>query len=296
MSEKPVVLIVDDVCVNLQALAHILSDDYTIKIALGGLEAIEQAQKEPIPDLILLDVEMPEVNGYDVCKILHGNIATIDIPIIFVTGKDSVEDEEYGLSLGAVDYIVKPARPVIVKARVKTHITLKQHRDELRLLATHDPLTGLYNRRYLTNALAVKVAHSKRHDSSLSLIVADVDHFKKINDTHGHLVGDEVLKAVAKCLATGARREDIAARFGGEEFVLVVDNCSLENALAKAEELRQKIQLLHPNRLEVTTSFGVASLSETISDCTLLFAAADKALYEAKNSGRNRVVVYKENN
>jgi diguanylate cyclase (GGDEF)-like protein len=294
MSEKPVVLIVDDVRVNLQTLAHILSDDYTIKIALGGLEAIEQAQKEPLPDLILLDVGMPEVSGYDVCKILQGNIATVDIPIIFVTGKDSVEDEEYGLNLGAVDYITKPIRPLIVKARVKTHIALKRHRDELRTMATRDPLTELYNRRYLTDALMSRVARAKRHGDALSVIMADVDYFKKINDTHGHLVGDEVLKAVAKTLSEGARKEDIIARFGGEEFILVMDNCSLEDAQAKAEELRQKIQLLHPKGLDITSSFGVAGLSEAISDCTLLFTAVDKALYEAKNSGRNRVVVYQE--
>lgn len=294
MSDKPVVLIVDDVRVNLQTLAHILSDDYTIKIALGGLEAIEQAQKEPLPDLILLDVGMPEVNGYDVCKILQGNIATVDIPVIFVTGKDSVEDEEYGLSLGAVDYITKPIRPVIVKARVKTHIALKRHRDELRTMATRDPLTGLYNRRYLTDALMSKVARAKRHSDALSVIMADVDYFKKINDTHGHLVGDEVLKSVAQTLSEGARREDIVARFGGEEFILVMEHCSTEDARLKAEELRQKIQLLHPKELDVTSSFGVAGLSETISDCTLLFTAVDKALYEAKESGRNRVVVYQE--
>jgi diguanylate cyclase (GGDEF)-like protein len=294
MSNKPVILVVDDARVNLQALAHILKDDYTIKIAMGGLEAIEQAQKEPLPDLILLDVGMPEVNGYDVCKILQGNITTVDIPIIFVTGKDSIEDEEYGLSLGAVDYITKPIRPVIVKARIKTHIALKQHRDELRAMATRDSLTGLYNRRYLTDALMSRVARANRHGDHLSVIMADVDYFKKINDTHGHLVGDEVLKAVAQTITEAARREDIVARFGGEEFVMVMDNCSLNDASAKAEELRQKIQLLHPNNLDVTVSFGVAGLSDTINDCTLLFTVVDKALYKAKNSGRNRVEVYRE--
>jgi len=294
MSNKPVVLVVDDARVNVQALAHILKDDYTIKIATGGVEAIESAQKEPLPDLILLDVGMPEVSGYDVCKILQGNITTVDIPIIFVTGKDSIEDEEYGLSLGAVDYITKPIRPVIVKARVKTHIALKRHRDELRKMATRDPLTELYNRRYLTDALMSKVARANRHGDALSIIMVDVDHFKKINDIHGHLVGDEVLKEIAKAITSVARREDIAARFGGEEFILVMDNCSLEDAQAKAEELRQKIQLLHPKDLDITASFGVAGLSETINDCTLLFTAVDKALYEAKNRGRNCVIVYRE--
>jgi diguanylate cyclase (GGDEF)-like protein len=294
MREKPVVLIVDDVRMNLQSLAHALKDDYIVKIALGGLEAIKQASCEPVPDLILLDVGMPEVSGHDVCKILQGNITTVDIPIIFVTGRDSIEDEEYGLSLGAVDYITKPIRPVIVKARVKTHIALKQHRDELKAMATRDPLTGLYNRRYLTDALRSKVARAKRHSDHMSVIMMDVDNFKKINDVHGHLVGDEVLKSIAQAIALVARKEDIAARFGGEEFILVMENCSLEDAQAKAQELRQKIQLLYPRGLEVTASFGVVSLSETINNCNLLFTAVDKALYEAKEGGRNRVVAYKE--
>ena len=294
MREKPVVLIVDDVRMNLQSLAHALKDDYIVKIALGGLEAIKQASREPVPDLILLDVGMPEVSGHDVCKILQGNITTVDIPIIFVTGRDSIEDEEYGLSLGAVDYITKPIRPVIVKARVKTHIALKQHRDELKAMATRDPLTGLYNRRYLTDALMSKVARAKRHSDHMSVIMMDVDNFKKINDVHGHLVGDEVLKSIAQAIALVARKEDIAARFGGEEFILVMENCSLEDAQAKAQELRQKIQLLYPRGLEVTASFGVVSLSETINNCNLLFTAVDKALYEAKDGGRNRVVAYKE--
>jgi len=294
MREKPVVLIVDDVRMNLQSLAHALKDDYIVKIALGGLEAIKQASREPVPDLILLDVGMPEVSGHDVCKILQGNITTVDIPIIFVTGRDSIEDEEYGLSLGAVDYITKPIRPVIVKARVKTHIALKQHRDELKAMATRDPLTGLYNRRYLTDALMSKVARAKRHSDHMSVIMMDVDNFKKINDVHGHLVGDEVLKSIAQAIALVARKEDIAARFGGEEFILVMENCSLEDAQAKAQELRQKIQLLYPRGLEVTASFGVVSLSETLNNCNLLFTAVDKALYEAKDGGRNRVVAYKE--
>ena len=294
MREKAVILIVDDVRVNLQTLAQILKDDYTVKVALGGVEALELASRHPLPDLILLDVGMPEVSGYDVCKILQGNITTAEIPIIFVTGKDSVEDEEYGLGLGAVDYITKPIRPAVVKARVKTHVALKRHRDELRAMATRDSLTGLYDRRYLTDALMSKVACANRHNDRLSIMMVDVDHFKKVNDVNGHLVGDEVLKVIANAIAAAARKEDIAARFGGEEFVLVLDNCSLADAQAKAEELRQKIQLLYPHGLEITASFGIASLSETLNNCNLLFTAVDKALYEAKNGGRNCVVAYRE--
>jgi diguanylate cyclase (GGDEF)-like protein len=293
-NEKAVILIVDDVRINLQTLAHILKDDYTIKVAQGGAEALELVSQDPIPDLILLDVGMPEISGYDVCKILRDNIHTVDIPIIFVTGKDSVQEEEYGLSLGAVDYITKPIRPLIVKARVKTHITLKRQRDLLKTMAVRDQLTGLYNRHYLTDALMKKVARANRHNDPLSIIIVDIDHFKNVNDVHGHLAGDDVLKEVAAVIGGTARREDIAARFGGEEFILVLENCTLEDAALKAEGLRKRIEDLKPNALNITASFGVAKLSGEINTCTLLFDSADKALYAAKEAGRNRVISYKE--
>lgn len=293
MKEKAVVLIVDDVRINLQTLAHILKDDYTVKMAQGGREALELVVLDPIPDLILLDVGMSEVSGYDVCKMLREDIDTVHIPIIFVTGKDSIEDEEYGLSLGAVDYITKPIRPLIVKARIKTHITLKQQRDLLKTMAVSDQLTGLYNRHHLTDALIRKVARANRHDYPLSVIIIDIDHFKNVNDTYGHLTGDDILREVGEVIGSVARKEDIAARFGGEEFVLVLDNCTLEDAYLKAERLRQKIETLSPSRLDITASFGVAELNLQINTCTLLLDSADKALYEAKNEGRNRVNMYK---
>ena len=292
MSEKAVILIVDDVRINLQTLAHILKDDYTIKVAQGGPQALELVALDPIPDLILMDVGMSEVSGYDVCKILREDIDTVHIPIIFVTGKDSIEDEEYGLSLGAVDYITKPIRPLIVKARIKTHVTLKRQRDLLKTMAVRDQLTGLYNRHYLTDALIRKVARARRHDNPLSVVLIDIDHFKNVNDTKGHLTGDDILREVAEVIGNSARKEDIAARFGGEEFILVLDNCTLEDAYLKAEGLRQKIETLSPSGLDITASFGVAELSEAINTCTLLFDSADQVLYEAKNEGRNRVCVY----
>ncbi|MBV5348085.1 response regulator, partial [bacterium] len=163
MRDKAVVLIVDDVRINLQTLAHILKEEYTVKVASGGAQALELVAQEPIPDLILLDVGMPDVSGYDVCRILRENSSTVNIPIIFVTGKDSIEEEEYGLSLGAVDYITKPIHPSIVKARVKTHITLKRQHDLLKTMAVRDQLTGLYNRHYLVDIMAGKVSEAKRH-------------------------------------------------------------------------------------------------------------------------------------
>jgi diguanylate cyclase (GGDEF)-like protein len=294
MSTKAVILIVDDVPTNVQALALLLKEEYIIKVATSGVRALELAGQDPIPDLILLDVQMPDMNGYDVLKLLKENSDTAQIPIIFVTGKDTVEDEEYGLKLGAVDYIAKPIRPSIVKARVKTHITLKQQHDQLVGMATHDQLTGLYNRHYLSDALSKKVAHAKRHGELLSVMIVDIDHFKNVNDTFGHLIGDLILKAVTSAMQDSARKEDIAARFGGEEFIMVLDNCTAHDALVKAENLRSKIQALHPQDITVTASFGVAQLDEDTQRYEDLLKNADMALYMAKEEGRNRVILYEK--
>lgn len=294
MKTKAVILIVDDVPTNVQTLALLLKEEYVIKVATGGARALELASQEPIPDLILLDVQMPDMNGYDVLKLLKEENITAQIPIIFVTGKDAVEDEEYGLQLGAVDYIAKPIRPSIVKARVKTHITLKQQHDQLVGMATHDQLTGLYNRHYLNDALSKKVAHAKRHGEALSVIIVDIDHFKNVNDTFGHLMGDLILKAVGSTMLGTARKEDIAARFGGEEFIILLDNCTAHDAQIKAEKLRSDIEALHPEGITVTASFGVAQLQGDMQRCEDLLKNADTALYLAKETGRNRVVLYEK--
>lgn len=294
MNTKAVILIVDDVPTNVQALALLLQEEYALKVATSGIRALELAGQDPIPDLILLDVQMPEMNGYDVLKLLKENRATAQIPIIFVTGKDTVEDEEYGLELGAMDYITKPIRPSIVKARVKTHITLKQQHDSLLEMATHDQLTGLYNRHYLSDVLDKKVSQIKRHSEPLSVIIVDIDHFKKVNDTFGHLMGDQVLQAVANVMDASARKGDVAARFGGEEFIIVLDNCTAQDALVKAENLRSTIAALHPQEVSVTASFGVAQLDDDTQRYEDLLKNADTALYIAKEEGRNRVVLYEK--
>jgi diguanylate cyclase (GGDEF)-like protein len=296
MSEKPVVLIVDDTRLNLQALAHILKHDCVIKFAHSGAQALALAVQEPLPELILLDVEMPELSGYDVCRDLRKNSDTAKIPIIFVTGKDSVEEEEYGLSMGAVDYITKPIHPSIVKARVKTHIALKQQYALLEKIALRDQLTKLYNRNHLADALEAKISYSVRHKIPISIILLDIDYFKAINDTYGHLVGDDVLKEVANIINDNTRKEDVAARFGGEEFILVLDNCRLEDARLKAEQLRYEIEHYYPVGIDTTASFGVVELDEQEESCSSFLNKADQALYAAKEAGRNKVIAYKENN
>ncbi|PKG38384.1 GGDEF domain-containing response regulator [Psychromonas sp. Urea-02u-13] len=289
MSDKALILIVDDSPTNLQVLAACVKDDHRIKVATNGLQCLQIAQAEPKPDLILLDVEMPGMNGYEVCQKLKSSDDTADIPVIFVTGLLGDKDEEKGLLLGAVDYITKPIRPAIVIARVKTHITLKLQRDKLNKMAFFDQLTGLYNRHYLIDMATKKVARALRHKYNLWVLMIDIDHFKNINDTHGHPMGDEILKLVASTLVSDNRSEDIAARFGGEEFVVMFDPCDLKNALVKAERIRTKIEQLNPHGIGVTVSIGMAKLVAEDATFERLLKRADEALYAAKENGRNRI-------
>ena len=296
MQEKPVVLIVDDEPVNIQVLAACLKNTYQIKVATSGKQCIELIQTGLEADLILLDIDMPEMDGYEVCTILKSSINTASIPVIFVTAKNEIHEEEKGLEIGAVDYITKPISPAIVAARVKTHVTLKLQHDKLQNMAMHDQLTGLYNRYFLLAAASHKVSKSKRHYYPLSVLMMDIDHFKSINDNHGHAVGDDVLKAVADCLSVEKRKEDVLARFGGEEFVLLLDHCDVVQAEIKAEKLRAAIETLQPADLKITVSIGVAQLNSEETEFTEPLKRADDALYIAKEQGRNRVVTCAEHN
>ena len=291
MQDASVVLIVDDEPVNIQVLAACLKDSYQIKVATSGAQCLEQIKNGLEPDLILLDIEMPDVNGYEVCTVLKSSKSTASIPIIFVTAKNEIHEEEKGLELGAVDYITKPISPAIVAARVKTHVTLKLQYDKLQSMAMHDQLTGLYNRYFLLEDANHKVSKSIRHNYELSVLMMDIDHFKSINDNHGHAVGDEVLKTVANTLSAEKRNEDVLARFGGEEFVLLLDHCNVSEAKIKAEKLRKAIEELNPSGLLVTVSMGVAQLNAHEKSFSEPLKRADDALYIAKSSGRNRVEV-----
>lgn len=291
MEEKSVILIVDDQPVNIKTLGSILKDLYRIKVATNGNDALKFALTEPKPDLILLDIEMPDISGYDVIKKLKADIKTEEIPVIFVTSHQDVENEELGLELGAVDYISKPVRSPIVKARVKTQLTVKKQYNLLKEIAMKDKLTSLYNRHYLMDEGVRKFANSQRNRVPFSLAILDIDHFKKVNDTHGHTTGDEVLKAVANVIKNGSRKEDFAARFGGEEFILLLEHCTKEDAQKKIETLRVEVENLNPSGINVTASFGVASCNGEQESFESLLKDADEALYEAKENGRNRVVL-----
>lgn len=291
MEKQGKVLIVDDTATTIAILSACLKDNYQLITARNGEQCLQMAKHSPQPDLILLDIEMPGMNGYQVCRKLSANPATSQIPIIFITGRLDVEDEEKGFSLGAVDYIVKPIHPPIVAARVKTHITLKKQKDKLERMALHDQLTDLYNRHFLLNAAKQKISSALRHQFAVCVMMIDMDHFKSINDEYGHSSGDAVLKAVAKILKNEYRDDDIAARFGGEEFIVLLGHCDLINAKIKAESLRAKMEALNPMGIPITVSIGLSLLVNDEDSFSDLLDRADKALYRAKQNGRNRVAI-----
>ncbi len=291
LEEKPIVLIADDAPSNIQLLADLLKDNYQIKVATGGERCIELAQATPQPDLILLDIQMPDLDGYEVCQRLKSQENTQSIPIIFVTGKNQEVDEELGLNMGAVDYITKPYSRAIVEARVATHITLKQQSDALRNLAMHDQLTGLYNRHFLINVASKRISQAHRHKQALCLMMIDIDNFKAVNDEYGHNTGDAVLRDVASIFMQQSRTEDIVARFGGEEFVILLDTCEMAAGAQKAEQLRASLHGSVVQGLKITASFGLAQLRDNGEGFKELLNRADDAVYKAKSNGRNSVEV-----
>lgn len=291
---KPTILIVDDITTNLVILSDLLKDDYIIKVAKNGQKGLELAQTNP--DLILLDIEMPEMDGYEVCKNLKNNPITNNIPIIFVTARNNVQDEEYGLNLGAVDYISKPFHPTIVKIRVKNHIILKLKSDLLEELSMLDGLTHIPNRRYFNTVYDEKYKETIRDGKTLAIIMIDVDYFKLYNDHYGHGLGDECLIKIAGALKNSLKRpSDMIARYGGEEFVVVLKDIDHEGAQKVADSLVEAVESLkitHKYSLitnHVTISLGIAlkEKESTLSQESLL-KNADNALYRAKESGRNR--------
>jgi len=180
-TEKQTILIVDDLRTNALALAKILKPEWAVKTTFDGPSALRMAVEDPVPDIILLDIKMPDMDGHEVCKRLKQTPETRDIPVVFITALDDQKEEAYGLGLGAVDYIVKPVNAPIVKARIRNHIALRQALSRLEQLAIRDKLTGLYNRRKLDESFAVEVSRAERYGRPLSVIMLDIDHFKEVH-------------------------------------------------------------------------------------------------------------------
>jgi len=291
------VLVVDDEPSNLQILSHILKDDYTIYTAASGEHALEKAVRYN-PDLILLDVLMPGMDGYQVLNRLKGGKETANIPAIFVSGLGSAEDEKRGLSLGAVDYIVKPFSSAIVQLRVGNQIKIVNQLRTIERLSLIDQLTGLPNRRSFDLKVNEEWKRAVREDGSgISILVIDVDHFKHFNDTYGHQSGDVALQSVAGVIGRSARRSaDFAARWGGEEFVVLLPDTKAEGAVEIAESVRCEIAAMElrsglERPVRITASVGANTEKPTqISRVESFISLADKALYAAKAAGRNRVI------
>lgn len=291
------ILIVDDIPTNIQVLAEALRQQHRVKVATNGRDALAIAHAEPLPDMILLDVMMPEMDGFEVCRQLKADPATRHIPVIFVTAKDDVADEEHGLMLGAVDYIAKPFHLPVVRARVRNHLALKLKADLLESLANIDSLTDIPNRRSLDEKLEAEWRRCQRSGQPLSLIMLDIDHFKAFNDHYGHGAGDICLVTVATTLARNLSRPgDMMARYGGEEFAVVLPETDLAGASQMAERMREALAIQRMPQAPdtgngmVTLSAGVASgVPDEASSIASLLEAADRKLYEAKRQGRNRV-------
>lgn len=290
------VLIIDDQKTNLKILGDILRADVDVLLAQSGAQGLRKAI-EWQPDLILLDVLMPDINGFELIKNLKHHAQTSAIPVIFITALSDTNHEEQGLRLGACDYIYKPFHATIVQARVRLHLQLARQRKMLEQLAHIDPLTGIANRRKYDQVLEQLWRNAIRQQGQLSLVILDIDHFKEFNDHYGHAEGDKVLHQVANCLKQSLRRpNDFIARYGGEEFVILLpdsDESGSKQVITQCLDAIKALQLAHqysPVSDVITLSAGGVSISARAElPATELFKLADDLLYQAKQKGKNRL-------
>ena len=291
--ESMSVMIVDDTRPNVLVLQQALNSiGYNISVAFDGEMALDLIPKTK-PDLILLDVMMPGVNGFEVCKLLKKDPTVKDIPVIFITAMGMPKDVLEGFEAGAVDYITKPFNLQEVCARVKTHLTLSAAIKKLIQDSETDSLTGLFNRRTFMKKVENEAMCFKRNKKPFSLLFADIDFFKKINDTYGHAAGDEILIYISNILNTEKREIDQVARWGGEEFLILLPETNLEGAILQGNKVRELISakpIIHEGQeIQITMSFGVSEYSKD-TNIEKTIDQADQRLYLAKNSGRNKVV------
>ncbi len=292
------VLVIDD-----SDLIHKL---VRVRLRLEGLEVsgeyegelgIERAISDP-PDLVLLDIDLPGMDGFEVCRRLKEHPATRHLPIIFLTGTTSIDSKVRGLDLGAVDYVTKPFDEIELRARVRAALRTKRLQDMLEQQSFLDGLTGLWNRAYLNRRLEAEINVAERYGRPLSVVLIDIDNFKRVNDSYGHLFGDLVLQGVSARLYEFARRSDIVTHYGGEEFALLLIDTSIAAAAYVSERLRVGIESCvfeaRGERVEVTASFGVAATPDAPGPLSpeSILGIADQALYKSKDAGRNCAHVY----
>jgi diguanylate cyclase (GGDEF)-like protein len=299
------ILIAEDNPVSRELLErHLIKAGYGVVSVENGRQAMEQFDEMFFP-IVLSDWMMPEMDGLELCRSLRKHDYPGYVYIILLTGKDSQEDIIAGLEAGADDYLTKPFNKPELIARLNTgkrilelERSLKEANEEIRILSITDPLTGCYNRGYMSERLVQEIKRSKKIRHLLSVVLCDIDHFKSINDTYGHQAGDQVLKDFVQCI-TGMSRNgvDWLARYGGEEFLLVLPETDIKNAGLLAERIRKEISKkatkIQKGEIRITASFGVAGFDPAEDDKLIspesLIRLADKSLYQAKQEGRNRV-------
>ena len=306
---RPRILVVDDDPEVRHLLVETLTRcDYQVQESVSGQDALAMLSERDDFDLVLLDQNLPGKSGYDVLRELKAAARTPDLPVIFLSAQADARNKVRGLELGAVDFVSKPFDLDELVARVAGALRAKATLDRLRSrsheferLSVTDPLTGLFNRRYLESRLEQEVSRAQRDASWLSCLMLDVDHFKQVNDRYGHPAGDAVLRELARTLQAGVRNFDTVARYGGEEFAVILPGADLKGACVAAEGLRQAVGALRirvdglPRPIAVTISVGVASFHGAALGAPGLVERADAALLEAKRAGRNRVVGADEN-
>ncbi|MDX1491956.1 MAG: diguanylate cyclase [Pseudohongiellaceae bacterium] len=296
LQKEATILVVDDQSLNIQVINALLSPDYNILAATSGAKAIELCQKTK-PDLILMDVVMPQKSGWETCRELKLIKELESIPVIFVTGLESEEEENTCWDAGGVDFIKKPVNATTLKQRVKAHLKLKFQSDFLRNMAFVDGLTCVYNRRFFDDAYDKALRQHARDNLGMVVGIVDVDYFKRFNDRYGHLAGDDCLRSIAKALRSVMRRpHDVFARYGGEEFACILPETDLLGAQVIAKKMLEAVRRLSIPHEEspfnhVTVSIGFAAVdADSESSRDELLAKADENLYKAKQSGRDRAV------
>lgn len=288
---KKTILIVDDMETNIDILLELLGEKYDVVVSINGADALTAAKQNDL-DLVLLDIMMPDMDGFEVCARLKADKDTFAVPVIFVTAKSDEESIERAYEAGGIDYVTKPFKPRELIARVDTQLKLKELIEYLEYISSYDQMTGIYNRRKFFELGMEKFEKEKE---KLYAVMIDIDNFKAINDTYGHSVGDDVISAAAHCIKDNLSSEAIFGRLGGEEFAILCSYISDEEVLHRITKIREDIEKLRiPTRgskdVSFTISEGVAKAALHTKNLDELLREADKAMYEAKDGGRNRAV------